>query len=90
MNRRDFIRNMGWSVLTAAGMIIAAGSRERVYAAGKKGGRKSSSGNPPGSKSGGDARKSDVHGMDLGSGRFKTNSPTQKDKGLIYFGKDGL
>jgi hypothetical protein len=43
MNRRDFVRNIGWSALTAVGMIIAAGSREPVYAGGKKGGRKSGS-----------------------------------------------
>jgi hypothetical protein len=71
MNRREFLGRIGWSALTAAGMIIAAGSREPVYAGGKKGG--------------GDTGKSGLSGMDLGSGRFKTNSPTQKGKGLIIY-----
>jgi hypothetical protein len=74
MNRRDFVRNIGWSALTAVGMIIAAGSREPVYAGGKKGGRKSGAGKRSGKSSGSGANSSNVSGMDLGSGRLKTNS----------------
>ncbi len=66
MNRRDFIRNMGWSVLATASMIIAAASREPVYAGGKKGGRKSGTGKQSGASS-------NVSSTDLGSGRLKTN-----------------
>ncbi len=74
MNRRDFIRNIGWSALTAVGMIIAAGSREPVYAGGKKGGRKSSSGKRSGKSSGSGANSSNVSTMDLGSGRLKSSN----------------
>jgi hypothetical protein len=83
MNRRDFIRNIGWSVLTAAGMIIAAGSREPVYAGGKKGGRKSGAGKRSGKLSG---KSSNVSTMDLGSGRLKTNNG---NKGVAQGGGDG-
>ena len=76
---------VSWPLLIAAGMVIAAGSREPVYAGGKKGGRKSSSGTQSGGSSGGDARKSNISGASLGSGRSKTDSPTPKDKGLIVY-----
>jgi hypothetical protein len=76
MNRRDFVRNIGWSALTAVGMIIAAGSREPVYAGGKKGGRKS------GSSKG----KSNVASNPSAGGSRKTN---KDNKGITSSGGDG-
>jgi hypothetical protein len=84
MDRQEFLSQMAWPVLMAAGMVIAGGIGEHVSAGGK---RKSSSGGG-GSQfqgSSGTGNKSNLGGMDTGSRKFKTNNGPQKEKGLIVY-----
>jgi hypothetical protein len=79
MNRREFLGRIRWAALTAASLVIAAGTRQSVDASGKGQGKSSGGGNQS-QQSGSTGNNSNISGTDLGSGRFKANNPTQKGK----------
>jgi hypothetical protein len=92
MNRRDFLRRMGWPVLTAAGVIMASGFLQPAEARGRRGRSSGGGGNQSQGSTGGASQaqgsagagnQSNVSGLDLGSGRFKQDNPTQGGSGLI-------
>ena len=82
MNRRDFLRKMGLPVLTAAGILIAAGIREPA-SAGKKGRRNSGGGGNQSQGSSGTGNSSNVSTLDFGSSRITTDKGQQGQKGLM-------
>jgi hypothetical protein len=91
MNRRDFLRRMGWPVLTAAGVIVTSGFLQSADAKGGRsrgsgGGGNQSQGSTGGASqsqgSAGTGNQGNVSGMDLGSGRFTQDNPTQGGSGL--------
>lgn len=84
MERREFIKTLGLPVLAAVGIVAASGLGESASAWKNKRGSNKSGGSRKKSSSG-RGKSSNVSGMDLGSGRLKTDQGSSNDNGFIVY-----